>query len=161
MNNEKKRLEEAAISWFIDRYESMYGRKYSVLHHYGEDDIGKPDFILKSDNREIAVEVTHLFIDEQEAQTLLGKTDEHLHEPKDIHDLIDSLNNLISKKAEKDYRYPGPIELVIRSASPLFSSADFLAKFRHIDLDNTERFHHVWLLAQDDELSRWSLIKLK
>jgi hypothetical protein len=161
LKDEKTRLEAAAISWFIDQYEMLYEVKYEILEHYGEGAISKPDFILKSAHQEIAVEVTHLFIDEKEAQLLLGKPHGSKREPQHFDDLIKSLNKLIAKKAAKKYRYDGHIELVIRSASPIFSASDFVSKFQHINLDNTERFHHIWLLTQDEQFGKWSLLKLK
>lgn len=162
MRDEKTLLEEAAISWFINQYEMIYGVKYEVLEHYGESDISKPDFILKSAHQEIAVEVTHLFINEKEAQLLLGKAQgTNNRQPQIFSDLIKSLNELITKKSGKTYIYNGYVELVIRSASPIFSASDFISKIRHINLNNTERFNHIWLLAQDEELANWSLLRLK
>jgi hypothetical protein len=156
INNEKTRMERAAIDLFIDIYNTNHELKYRLL--YAQE---KPDAVLQdSKQNKLGMEITHLFYDEKEAKMLLGRSEPSFNGPQRLECLVDELNDLIRTKEKKKRAYSEdyPISLLIRNASPFFGMSDILS-VKHLLYRPNAVFNDVWFLSRDGT-SDWLLINM-
>lgn len=74
-DDEKSALEEAAVGIFVDLYNLNREDHLEVIERRE-----RPDYILKSiKDGLVALEVTHLFYDADEAKMLFGRSAEEMH----------------------------------------------------------------------------------
>ncbi|MCH8088966.1 MAG: hypothetical protein IH955_03010 [Chloroflexi bacterium] len=157
---EKEKLEEAAVSYFLEWYAENRARLFKIVNHQD-----KPDFVVQEyvPSDKVGVEVAHLFQDDAEARMLLGRSQERVHPTVSLSDLIKRLNSVLIQKAAKveDYDFPGDVFLVIRVASPIFDRELFESHRADINVPPC-KFSEIWLLFRDVNRSSWSeVLQLK
>lgn len=116
---EKELLEEFAIKYFINQLSRIENNPYTIVEH-----TDKPDFIIQNEkSREIlAVEIAHLYYDQEEAKMIFGRSKRKVHSGEYGEMYIQRLNSLIADKIKKygNYDFAGNIILVIRVTSRVF-----------------------------------------
>lgn len=147
-DQEKRYLERAAARIFIDIYNRNHEPKLRLLYQRE-----RPDAVLQiqdSLQRQIGVEITHLFYDSEEAKMLLGRSKVNKHSKEIIELLVKELNHRIQIKETKisTYATEYPIALLIRNASPAFGMSDILRE-KHLIYKPQAKFTHVWFLSRD------------
>ena len=153
---EKLRLEKAAIELFVRCFKKAHGKEYKLIQQQE-----RPDAILEDeDGNRMGLEVTHLFHDELEVKMLLGRSEQQIHGLENFEDHIIMLSSLLEKKGRTGLCYTSeyPCSLLIRNASPIWTSEDFEGYISRIKAPES-LYENVWLLTTD-RYSTWSLIKL-
>lgn len=155
---EKRKFEKHVIDLFIDRFHNIFGWKYKLIELRES-----PDAILETERGKlIGVEICQLFSSQSEARYLLGK-EKSFENIMQINDWVEELNKLLLKKDEKfsDYKFDGPIMLLIRSATPDVNSEYLKANEEKMYIPNN--YKNVWILLDDqNETDRWTdLVKIK
>lgn len=157
--DEKMLLEKQAAVYLIYALSNLTGHSYKFISHSD-----KPDIVLKNTitRRYIGVEITHLFYDDEEARTLLGRSDgkDILFRPMSIRHYINRLNQLLDKKAKKsnNYKYYHELALAIRVASPVFDRNDFERFEKYINIPES-KFDYIWLLFYNFDNYKWGFVK--
>ncbi|WP_031434482.1 hypothetical protein [Methylomarinum vadi] len=107
--NEKQSLERGAIEKFAKAYSHEFKRN---LHFMNLLEPPMPDGICLLDNKQIYLEVSHVYGTESDAKQLLGRKGRSAPTEGDIlasrmiplnHRIIGPLNRLLRQKAEKEY----------------------------------------------------------
>ena len=147
-NREKHDLERAAAAIFIGIYNQNHTPKLRLLYQRE-----RPDAVLQIQDplqRQLGMEITHLFYDSEEAKRLLGRSKNHAHSQELIELLVKELNYRIQTKEAKisTYATEYPIALLIRNASPSFGMSDILRE-KHLLYKPQGKFTHVWFLTRD------------
>ncbi|PYI51040.1 hypothetical protein [Paenibacillus flagellatus] len=155
-NDEKLKLERAAVRDFIRLYNARHDVKLRLLYQHD-----RPDAVLQtSRGGKLGVEITHLFYDAAEAKALLGRPDGTVSGPVTLAHLIAQLNELVRRKESKRQAYDPayPISLLIRNSSPTFRLTEIWAAREHIHKPN-DVFVDTWFLTRDGTPD-WKLVNL-
>lgn len=144
---EKLQLEEDAIKLFLKFYNSQTDDKLEKKKHQD-----RPDFILFNPvtGKDIGVEVSHVFYDDEEAKMLLGRPYTLTHGKIDLSELSFVLNTRLLDKSQdaQDYPYNEEMMLIIRIASPIFNKESFNLLDDKIIIPQN-RFSQIWLVFED------------
>lgn len=155
--DEKWLLEQAAAENFVSTINNMYSTSYEILKH-----TDKPDILIgdQATGDKIGVEITHLFYDDEEAKTLLGKSPEIHNGLESAISLIGNLNRLLEQKAKKarGYDHNYQLALLVRVVSPVFDKKYFDRYESYIKVPDSD-YRHIWLLFFDSENRGWNSIK--
>lgn len=152
-DEEKAELEQAALDLFLTIYNANRDVPISVLHRQE-----RPDFVLTDpDDNVLGLEVTHLFYDQLEAMTLLGRSNLSIHGYEVISESLDTLNRLLKQKEEKMRKYEAdyPVSLLIRNSTRIFGMSDFL-KYKET-IYKPDGALHIWFLSRDGGNNEWLL----
>ena len=162
--NEKEALEQNAIAQFASLFSRQVGRGVLKFHKLLEPP--QPDALCTVDAKKIFIEVAHVYGTDADARYLLdrdGKAAPTKRErlasrciPLNVR-LLGSLNNILERKAEKQYDAE-PVWLLIRVALPLWTSEDFEEHISEILVPENHPFQEIWLLC--DPYERFGLIQL-
>lgn len=158
MKDEKYLLEKSAIEIFVKRYNNFFENKIQLIKMQD-----KPDALLKDSNDNLfGIEITHLYLDATEAKYALNKSNEK-HDCINLLGYIEQLNQLLTQKESKilNYKVSYPVDLLIRSASPLFSKETIELYRNNIKIPK-QSIRNIWLLLDNDKYTeRWvDLVKL-
>jgi hypothetical protein len=156
-NDEKYRLEVAAIKLFINISSAGRGINYNIITKYES-----PDFILEDESGNIlGVEVTHIFYDSEEAKMLLGRSDKKTHGLENLDTYIEELNSVLKKKGEKgnNYEFDYPLLLLIRNASPFWGLNDIEQSLDKL-LVPIGIYKEIWMLTRNNS-SKWYLVRIQ
>lgn len=148
--DEKTALELAAVEWFLQQYNRVVNRDFKIIAKQE-----RPDVVVQaSDGSLLGIEVAHLFYDGQEAKILLGRAENPVHEEEDFEFMVKQLERLLNKKLRvgQTYEWEAPLILLIRSASPLFTGADFARGIKQISAP-VGIYNEIWLLARDSKIN--------
>jgi hypothetical protein len=173
VDDENRRLEQAAIDLFVPLYIAATGQGFRLLRMHKEPD-DQPDAILEAaDGGQLGVEITHLGCAyspgehssgaENEMAFLLDRVPATMSETQKGDRLIDELNRIMGEKANRyaavvrDY----PIALLVRVANPNFTLSSFEFYGSDLVVPVASPFSEIWLLPRDDDGPGWShLIRL-
>ncbi len=145
-----RRLELDALTYFLAAYQRQFGGRPTLV------DMPKPpepDFIIRLGDREIGVEVAHLYGSERDARLLFGRSQpeestvqarvEHAKVPLNVR-VPNEMNRILSQKANKTY--PRSTWLVIRNVYPLWERTDFEMYPETLAIPHGHSFEQIWLL---------------
>lgn len=136
---EKELLEQYAIKYFINQLSRIENSDYRIVEHSD-----KPDFIIQNETTKemIAVEVAHLYYDQEEAKMIFGRSKNKVHNGEYGEAYLKRLNDLIIDKIRKfkNYNFPGNIILLIRVTSRVFDLNLFRQYYDLIDIPENRYF---------------------
>lgn len=153
MRVENEDLERAVVYQFIDALSQVnfdQSLKFQSLRSPPE-----PDALVTIDGKPLYLEVAHIYGSKADAKVILGRTgraapsENQRRENRQVplnRRIIDPLNLILSKKAEKEY-VGTPVWLVIRSATILWSRSDFVQNWPCIVVPRESPFEAIWLLC--------------
>lgn len=156
--NEKEALELYAVEYFVEALNKKTGISYRIVERRD-----RPDLVIENEytGERLGVEVAHLFYDGQEAQMLLGRSRNKVHDAESMELYIERLNKLLDQKAHKakgyDSRYKNV--LLIRVVSPIFEIDDFNIMSDKIIVPDC-CYINIWLLFYDFDHNYWGILKL-
>jgi hypothetical protein len=152
MREEKYELEKAAINYFIKRYNNIFDNKIELIQMQD-----KPDAILKNATGELfGVEIAHLFLNEVEAKYALHRSTKN-NGMINFQGYVKPLNEILLNKSTKipKFNVPYPVDLLIRSASPLLTAKTIEGYKKELVVPN-RGMRNIWLLLDNDKYSeRW------
>jgi len=155
--NQKVKLEQAALNYFVEAYNSLNSTHLQPKEHRD-----KPDFIAEDSdsNRTVGIEVTGLFYDEDEAKMLLGRSAKPIHSVMNSRELIMTLNKSLEDKAKKaqKYKFKDEMFLIVRVASPIFDQSTFDMFERDIIIPSSI-FSEIWLVFYNSSKQAWDDLK--
>lgn len=140
--NEKQKLEFWAAQKFLETYNKTYNSNYKIIELRDS-----PDIIVNNNKISHGIEVTHVFYDHKEAQTILGRrymSDNDLliyHGPMTDLGFTEMINESIARKAYKDYGMN--TWLLIRTSSALFNENSLRRDLIQVPDNN---FEQIWVL---------------
>lgn len=160
---EKERLEEWAVREFAIAYNKAEGGeiRFESLNRPP-----LPDARCVLNDKEILIEVGHVYGADSDARLLLGRkgkaepTKAQRREarltPLNFR-FIAPLNRLLKQKAGKEY-LGHPIWLLIRSATPIWDRSGYLYHITEVIVPDQHPFEQIWLLC--GPRSEFGVIKL-
>lgn len=154
---EKYQLEKSAMDLFIDIYNKNFEDKLKIFQKQES-----PDFLLVDyENNLLGMEVAHAFYDPLEAQILLNRSNKISHGLENFNNFFGEFNKLIIKKCKVGEKFlcDYPYSLLIKNASPIFTSEDIEGSFHNIDIPNNQ-YKDIWILSRNNS-SAWVLIKIR
>jgi hypothetical protein len=153
MSAEKHGLEISAINEFSQALANEIGcNRFSFVRMCSPP---KPDAECSFDGQVLYVEITHVYGTDADTRRLLGRVGNAAAKSIDIAKaamkplgarLLEPLNEILQKKMAKAYS-SGPIWLLIRSAHPLGSEANFAELQADILVPVNHPFDQIWLLC--------------
>ncbi len=146
--NEKERLQEVATHYFLPAYAALVQKTFRLVTLQD-----RPDAILEAlDGTRRDLEITSLFTDDEEAKILLGRSSSLCHGIQSSDEALLRLNTRLAEKERQgaSYQCRHPMLLVIRVASPIFTSPDF-ERFRDDIHVPRGVFSETWLLFPDED----------
>lgn len=153
MITEKQGLETGAIQEFSEALALEHPEQRLVFQELREPP--EPDGYCLLDGQPLHIEVGHVYGTKADAKQLLGRTgksaptrEQQLRAamvPLDQR-LLTPLNELLADKATKTYS-SSCVWLLIRSAFPLWSVADFAENKTNIHIPSSHPFDQIWLLC--------------
>jgi hypothetical protein len=153
MSDEKRGLENGALSQFSDWFESEFGPGRFVFDRFLDPPM--PDALCFLDDEPPYVEIAHFYGTDSGARLLLGRTgkwapttrerQESAMVPLDNRVLV-PLNRLLEIKVGKNYA-ARPVWLLVRSAFPLCNVAYFTEYQSQIRVPSRHNFEQIWLLC--------------
>lgn len=158
MREDKARLERAAMLMFIRAMRLKYGRTLSIYEQRERSDF----WALDEAGRQVGVEITHLYHNEEEARFLNGRALTDIHPITTTDGFLDALNRSLLKKAPLSFNYEAPdgLMLLIRVTSPQVKKAEIEANLARVQMPPSA-FDEVWMLFYDyDELDWADLLLL-
>ncbi|WP_344800794.1 hypothetical protein [Litoribacillus peritrichatus] len=162
---EKEYLEVTAANAFCQAYSKLY-RVNAAFDHINLP--RKPDVTVCIDGTPQDIEIAHLYHDQQEAMRLknlclqspsgviMAAQSHHSNVPL-LTDLVQALNELLTKKSTKSYQSHHPW-LVIRNGSPKWDKRDFEIALRSIAVPKHHPFREIWVVP--DLTARQGLIRV-
>lgn len=153
MPSEKHRLETGALNQFSEAFALEFGKGRFAFHELRSPP--EPDGLCALDDQTLHVEVGHVYGKESDAKRLLGRTEKSAATPEQQmlsamvsldRRLLMPLNSLLASKATKTYQ-TSRVWLLIRSAFPLWSLADFKEHQASIAIPPVHPFEQIWLLC--------------
>ena len=148
---EKQALEHQATVLFLQHYKALFSVTAGKISH---NQPAKPDVSVSINDKQVDIEVAHLYASETEAMAVLGRPlslplqhelAELAQEPTE-RQLCHALQCLLAKKATKRYQSSGPW-LLIRSASSLWTHDDFVRALTSLTIPQKHPFSRIWLLT--------------
>ena len=155
MNHQSSRVsgleaEQANLGRFLQAYEKKF--HYCPRNPVHRD---RPDFELTDpcNNLPFGLELTSAYQDEIEVKINYSLEGEENYVEGNLEGLLQNLQTRISEKAVKSfsYEYPNPFHLAIWLGSFTYSEMQDVDVFSSTLLIPSNRFTHIWLIAQDDE----------
>lgn len=148
---EKVKLEHEAARLFMRLYERQFG---IPMRHIWHNEPKKPDVSCYLGRERLDLEITHLYGSEEEVKLIHGRevtirTLEALHRLINVpvdHRLVNTLNSLLSNKAEKSY-LGDRVWLILRNANPLWSRHDLEANLHQVTLPERHPFEQIWVVG--------------
>lgn len=159
MREDKARLERAAMLMFLHALRLHHGRELHIVEQRE-----RPDFLVTDERgRQIGVEVTHLYHNEEEARYLNGRATSGIHPLTTVEELLHALNRGLLNKANLSFGYAAPegLMLLIRVPSPTVQKATILAHRERLLL-HPSAFDEIWMLFYDFDRLDWAdLLRLR
>ena len=160
---EEDALVYAALQHFVSSYNRSHPGQLCFVQRLqpGNQLPPEPDTLCLLNEKELGVEVAHLYGTGQDAERLTKPNQEHRRNPLTDEEMMRNrikcfrvrvfaeLNDILRKKADKQYRR-SPIWLLVRNVFPLCNAQDFEQHEDEIVVPEDHPFQHIWLLGERD-----------
>ena len=151
-----------ALGYFVTEYNQTHGGHLRFVKRLQPGPPPpEPDALCLLNEKELGVEVAHLYGTGQDAERITGAeqkrknplTAEELMQvgikPFQERVLAELNTKVLGKKAKKSYRR-SPVWLLVRNCFPLWYRQDFEQHMDEIIVPESHPFQHIWLLSEHD-----------